>query len=56
MDALDDKKAGETVDVLLVRNGEKQTITLTLTADADIKSLLLSSILSIRYPRFTGAR
>ena len=45
MDALDDKKAGETVDVLLVRNGEKQTVTLTLTADADIQNMSDTSTL-----------
>ena len=45
MDALDDKKAGEAIDVLLIRNGEKQTVTLTLAADADIQNMSDTSTL-----------
>ena len=45
MDALDDKKAGEAMDVLLIRNGEKQTVTLTLAADADIQNMSDTSTL-----------
>ncbi len=39
MDAIDGKKAGETVPVLVLREGERKTVTMTLAKDADIKNL-----------------
>lgn len=39
MDVLDGKKAGEEVDILLLREGKEQTVSLTLTADADIQNM-----------------
>ena len=39
LDALDGKKKGETVDVLVVRGGEKQTVPVTLAEDASVKNM-----------------
>ncbi len=39
LDALDGKKKGETVKVLVIRDGKKQVIPVTLYADADVKNM-----------------
>lgn len=39
MDALDGKKAGENVEILVMRGGEEQTIVLTLAQDADFVNM-----------------
>lgn len=39
LDALDGKKKGETVDVLVVRDGEKQIVPVTLAEDAAVKNM-----------------
>lgn len=39
MDALDGKKAGETVEILVLRNGEEQTLEMKLFTDADFVNL-----------------
>lgn len=39
MDALDGKKAGENVDVLVLRDGKKQTIMMTLAINADFVNM-----------------
>lgn len=45
LDILDGKKQGEQVEVLLLRDNKKQTVTLTLAADADIKNMSDTSTL-----------
>lgn len=45
LDILDGKKQGEQVEVLLLRNDKKQTVTLTLAADADIQNMSDTSTL-----------
>ena len=39
LDVLDGKEAGDKVDVLLLRDGKKETVVLTLAADADIQNM-----------------